>query len=185
MKFAFSIILTCSSALLLLGCDPKMPTIPNEEEIITTVIYTLTPLGGGADVVFKFTDLDGDAGMAPIIENGVLAENTTYMGSLQLLNEIENPAKDITAEVATEAEEHQFFYLVPAALLKINYTDLDQNNLPVGIKTNVTPLAAGTGNMTIILRHQPNKTAAGVAGGDITNAGGETDIEVTFFVDVQ
>ena len=35
------------------------------------------------------------------------------------------------------------------------------------------------------LRHEPAKDASGVAAGDITNAGGETDIEVTFDVTVE
>ena len=35
-------------------------------------------------------------------------------------------------------------------------------------------------SMTVILRHEPDKAGAGVSDGDITNAGGETDIEVTF-----
>jgi hypothetical protein len=30
------------------------------------------------------------------------------------------------------------------------------------------------------LRHLPNKSAAGVAAGDITNAGGATDAQVTY-----
>jgi len=35
------------------------------------------------------------------------------------------------------------------------------------------------------LRHQPNKSGDNVASGDITNAGGETDIEVTFDVTIE
>ena len=44
---------------------------------------------------------------------------------------------------------------------------------------------AASGNITIILRHEPVKDAEGVSDGDITNAGGETDISVTFPVVVQ
>ena len=36
-----------------------------------------------------------------------------------------------------------------------------------------------------LLRHKPNKSGNGVQSGDITNAGGETDIVVTFELDVQ
>ena len=35
-------------------------------------------------------------------------------------------------------------------------------------------------SMTVILRHEADKAGAGVSDSDITNAGGETDIEVTF-----
>ena len=41
-------------------------------------------------------------------------------------------------------------------------------------------MANPSATMTVILRHEPNKAGAGVSDGDITNAGGETDIEVTF-----
>jgi hypothetical protein len=35
------------------------------------------------------------------------------------------------------------------------------------------------------LRHEPNKDALNVASGEITNAGGETDIEVSFPVTIK
>ena len=65
------------------------------------------------------------------------------------------------------------------------YMDMDGNGNPIGLTTTVTTASAGSGAITITLRHEPDKTAAGVAGGDISNAGGETDIEVTFQVNVQ
>ena len=37
----------------------------------------------------------------------------------------------------------------------------------------------GHGQFTVTLRHEPDKSAQGVSAGDITNAGGETDIEVS------
>jgi hypothetical protein len=39
--------------------------------------------------------------------------------------------------------------------------------------------------VVVTLRHEPDKGAAGVSGGDITNAGGDTDIEVTFPVVIE
>jgi hypothetical protein len=42
----------------------------------------------------------------------------------------------------------------------------------------------GTGNLTVTLRHLPNKSALGVSTGDITNAGGATDAYVSFPVTV-
>ena len=41
-----------------------------------------------------------------------------------------------------------------------------------------------TGNLTIILRHDLDKNGAGVSSGNIANAGGETDIEVVFPIQV-
>ncbi len=166
------------------SCE-KDPEPPIEEEVITTLTYTLTPTGGGNAVIFRFQDLDGDGGNAGTITNGTLAANTTYTGSMELLNESETPAEDVTEEINEEDEEHQFFFQVTTPDVTIGYADVDGNNNPVGLATTVTTGAAASGTMTVILRHEPNKDASGVSDGDITNAGGETDIEVTFTLDVQ
>ncbi len=69
--------------------------------------------------------------------------------------------------------------------LSVSYTDTDADGNPIGITTELITSDAGSGVLTVILRHEPNKGASGVSGGDITNAGGETDIEVDFDVNVQ
>lgn len=176
------------SILFFTACEKDDPDIPNEEELITTLIYTLTPQGGGAAVEFRFTDLDGDGGDAPVITNGVLAANTTYSGAVTLLNEAETPAEDITGEVDEEAEEHQLFFEFSTFFPNgsFTYADADANGNPVGLLTTFeTPDAQSGLTLTITLRHEPEKEAAGVALGLIENAGGETDIEVTFDVTFQ
>lgn len=45
--------------------------------------------------------------------------------------------------------------------------------------------ATSNGSLKITLKHQPNKSGTNVSIGDITNAGGETDIEVTLPIVVQ
>jgi len=93
------------SMLFITSCEkdePEDPIIPNEEEVITTLNFTLTPDGGGTPVVLSFQDLDGDGGNAPTISEGTLDNNTIYNGSLELLNELEDPAEDITLEGAEE-----------------------------------------------------------------------------------
>jgi len=167
------------------ACEKDEPEIPNEEELITTVTYTLTPESGGTPVMMTFQDLDGDGGNAPVISGGTLAANTTYNGSLELLNEEESPAEDITEEIEEEDAEHQFFFTTSISGLTISYDDTDGDGNPVGLATKLATTDAGSGNITIILRHEPNKSADGVADGTIDNAGGETDIEVTFDVEVK
>jgi hypothetical protein len=162
------------------------PVIPNEEELITTLNYTLIAQNQADTVVLRFQDLDGEGGNDPIIIGGTLMANTVYNGSIELLNEQENPAEDITEEVETEAEEHQFFFQVTNGLdAVVTYADTDANGNPLGLASVINSNAVSNGKLTVILRHQPDKNAAGVANGDITNAGGETDIEVTFDVDIQ
>jgi hypothetical protein len=173
------------SVLLFTACEKEDPVIPNEEELITTLIYTLTPAGGSNSVVFSFQDLDGDGGDAPVIVNGTLAANTTYAGALSLLNETETPAESISEEVEEEADEHQFFFSASGVNATVSYADADGNGNPIGLASTVVAGAVSSGTLIITLRHEPAKSASGVSDGDITNAGGETDIEVTFDLTVQ
>lgn len=178
-------------SLLILGlftitsCGGDDPVVEPPEEIITTLTYTLTPVSGGQTVVLSFQDLDGDGGNAPTVTGGTLAANTIYQGSIELLNESEEPAEDITAEVRELDLEHQFFFSTTVNGLAVTYSDVDANNNPLGLTTSVTTTDAGNGTLTVVLRHEPNKSASGVSDGDITNAGGETDIEVTFDITVE
>lgn len=173
--------------ILLLGsgfisCNTEDPVIPNEDELITTVTYTLTPLGGGDAVVFSFKDLDGDGSNAPVIVNGILNANTSYAGVLSILNETETPPEDIGEEVENEADEHQFFYIPEAALnTTITYDDTDSNGNPLGILTAIETGDASTGELVITLKHKPNKPNNGT----LVDAGGVTDIQVFFTVTVQ
>ncbi len=99
--------------------------------------------------------------------SGDLKINTTYNGSITFLNETVTPTDDITVGVKEEGVEHQLFYQASS----------------VGTFTYGTG-ATATGNITVVLRHLPDKSASGVATGDITNAGGSTDVFVTFPVKV-
>lgn len=159
----------------------------NEEEVITTLTATLT--GGGQTITLKSQDLDGAEGpLAPVVTvSGNLAASTTYTGNLDLLNEAASPAESITQEILEEADDHQFFFNVSNSLGSFAYLiPNDENGNPVGVNFSFTTGAtAGTGTLTILLRHQPNKSAEGVASGNIANAGGETDIQVSFPITVE
>ena len=178
----FAILL---SLIVISSCKKDKTVIPNEEEIITTLNYTLTPVGGGTTVTLTFKDLDGDGPDTAIVTGGTLLANTVYNGSMELLNETETPAEDVTVEIQDEDEEHQFFFESTVPGLSVAYDDQDGDMNPVGLKTKITTgNQTGTGTLKINLIHEPIKSAAGVSGGDITNAGGESDIEVTFDVNV-
>ena len=117
--------------------------------------------------------------------SGSLAANTTYNGVMEVLNETESPAEDITEEVLEEALEHQFFFTPSNSIATFAYSDADSEGNPIGIKFTLTTSDRGTGNINITLIHEPEKTEPGVSSGDITIAGGEADIEATFSVTVQ
>jgi len=196
MKKSIFLIPLLILAIVFTGCSDDDPPAPvNEEELITTVTITLSPAGTGTDIVLKTVDMDGEGGNDPIVTvDGIetnqvtLATGTTYTDSIELLNE-SNPddVEDITEEVAVdEADEHQFFYVIGTGLdVTTTYEDEDGDGKPIGVEFTLTANSVSSGDLTFILRHEPNKSASGVAGGDITNAGGETDISETFSISVE
>ena len=165
--------------------DDDAPVPVNEEEVITTVTATFTPQGGGTAVILTSRDLDGDGPDAPVLSvSGDFTTGTMYNGNITFLNELVNPAEDITEEVQEEGEEHQVFFQ-QNGLGDIVYADEDANGNPIGLAFTFEASETETsGNLTITLRHEPNKTAEGVSNGDITNAGGSTDAIATFNVSV-
>ncbi|MBK8226309.1 MAG: type 1 periplasmic binding fold superfamily protein [Flavobacteriales bacterium] len=180
-------LLLISISLLASACKPDEEEDPhnhgdhdhNEEELITTVRASFTQVGGGHSAEFSWIDIDGDGGNAPVITGDTLLVGTSYNAALLLLNESVSPADTVSNEVADEAEAHQFFFSTTGGSLTwASYGDTDANGLPIGLLSTWVAMGAGSGGITITLRHEPNKSAAGVSGGDITNAGGETDIEV-------
>lgn len=179
-KYLFALL---TISLLTLSCSSDDdPILVNEEEVITTLRLTLTPQAGDTEVVFLTQDLDGDGPNAPVTTvSSPLAASTTYIGSIELLNELEDPAENITLEVEEEDEDHQLFYTLSGnGNVSISYTDQDSNGNPVGLNIILDSGDPSTNSLTVTLRHELNKSASGVSDGDITNAGGETDIQTTF-----
>ena len=103
--------------------------------------------------------------------------------------EVTNAIKgqDITQEILTEAAAHQFFFLgqvFDSSFLSIQYADA--GGIALGLKTTVTVSpSTGTNNssMRVVLRHDLNKSFAGANNPNFANfvqAGGETDLDITF-----
>lgn len=185
-NFKLKTMKTCSMyallAIAMLGCsDDDTPDVINEEEVITTVILTLTPESGD-QVVLTTQDLDGDGPDEPVtITTGSFNENTQYQGAVRFLNETETPAEEITTEVIEEADEHQVFYTVSSGLnITTTYQDADSNGNPLGVSITLETGAASAGNLTVTLRHEPVKPNDG-----LDSAGGETDITTTFDVTIE
>ncbi len=154
-------------------------TPPQEEEVITTLILTFVDTAGvQPNVQYAFRDPDGDGGNAPTQHDTIrLAANTYYNASVQLLNEAESPAEDITLEVQNEDDEHLFCYAPSNTNVSIARTDSD-GTYEVGITSFWSTGAIANGETTVTLKHQP-----GVKDG--TCAPGDTDIEVTFQTEIQ
>lgn len=154
------------------------PEPVNEEELITALELHFTSSGGTEQKLMSFMDADGAGGTSPVVLADTLSADSVYTVQAVLYREGADLPEDITGEILAEATDHQFFFAVNVANASITYADVDANGHPVGLLTNWAMGAASTGIVTVTLRHQPDKSAAGVSGGDITNAGGETDIDV-------
>lgn len=183
MKTLKFIIPTLLFSLFIIGCsgDDDTPEVVNEEEIITSVIATL--VGDTGTVTLSSRDLDGDGPNPPtVVVSGNLKTNTTYAGSVQFLNETETPAEDITEEVEEEAEEHQVF-IIPGGGLDVTVTseNSDGNGNPLGTQFTLETTTVTNGTLNITLRHEPKKPNDGT----LADAGGETDVTVTFDVTVE
>ena len=166
--------------------DDSVAAPVNEEEVLTTITATFTPAAGGTPIVLMSRDLDGDGPAAPVVTvSGNFTTGADYTGAITFLNETTTPVTNTTLEIQEESLDHQLFFQ-QSGLGTFAYADRDANGHPVGLSFTYKAAAApARGNLTITLRHLPNKSGANVSTGDITNAGGGTDAEVTFPVVVQ
>lgn len=194
-----------TTALLLSGCpNVENPDDPaNEQEVITTVALSFVPEGGGAALEFTHADPENDGD--PVIDTVTLAAGTTYTLSVSFLNELEDPAEDITVEVNEENDQHQVLIYGdgvegPATgtnadhLVTHAYRDEDANGLPVGLSSTTDAVVAGDAEFKVMLRHLPPENDAAVkvesiaddfASGGSAAIGGETDADVTFPLTVE
>jgi len=170
--------------------DPDAPPCENEEEIITDVVLTWTPVSGGNPIVARAQDPDGEGPQdLQILDDIELLESTEYSLSILVRNEIEG--EDITEEIMEEDDEHMFFFEWTDGIFdspsgdgnvdnradSVHYEDLDENELPVGLSTAWTTTAAmDTGGIfRIVLKHQP-----GIKSETSTIEDGGTDIDLTW-----
>jgi hypothetical protein len=153
------------------GCkkdDPASPDPGNPQELITTVILSLTDSASSAVVTAQYRDLDGAGGNPPTIDSLHLSPNRVYLGTIEVLDETKTPPDTVTTEIEEEANHHQFFYDFHDGLetrVTITRTDFDTNvpPLPVGLQFRVatTAGAPAVGHIHVILSHyEGTKTAA-------------------------
>ncbi|MEO1513643.1 MAG: hypothetical protein AAFV95_01480 [Bacteroidota bacterium] len=164
---------------LFVGCKGDDDAEPDgtDEELITTLKMIFSQ--GTETLTYTFSDPDGDGGNAPTVDTVVLKAGATYTFDVQVSDESKNPAEDITEEITDEKDEHLFIYTVNGANLTMTIVDQDSNGQPVGLSGAAVTGATGTGTLNVVLKHEPDKTAAD------PGATGETDIEVTFAVRVE
>lgn len=192
LLLALSLVAACGDV----GGDGPQPA-----ELITTVQLTfMAP--AGLPIVVEFDDPDGDGGEPGTADPIELAAGATYTLDVAFINRLGTIPEDITEEVRDEAAEHQVFFTGsavdgpaagnPGAPLAHSYADMDDNGLPLGL-SNTIVASAGTGTLTVTLRHMPPElppeksagAAEAVKTGGFSAIGGSTDAMVDFTVTVQ
>jgi hypothetical protein len=189
---------------LLVACgDTTNPEEVNAEEVITTVSLSFSPASGGDALTFAWADPENDG--SPVVDPIVLADAEDYTLTVSFLNELEDPAEDITEEVAAESDQHQVFFTGTAvegpatgdnadAVVTQSYEDTDVNGFPVGLSNTVATLGVGGGTFIVTLRHLPPENdaavktgtlAEGVAVDGLDGLPGETDAMVEFALTVE
>lgn len=154
----------------------------HDQELITTMVLTMTPQGGGQAVTATFRDIDGPGGQAPVFTPSLVAlsANTTYNATISLLNESVSPAEDLTSEIEEKGDEHEFFYVPTNLNLSVSKTDADSKGLPIGLTSQIQTAAGSHGALRVVLKHQPGSKSA-----TSTIQTGETDIDVTYNIHIQ
>lgn len=173
------------------SCESDDPVAENDGEVITDVTLNFQELDASGNPVgtistFSASDPEGiEVGATPTIETVSLTRGKTYRMTIEVYNGIAD--EDITEEVLAEADEHQFFFLGTAFtsnFLTISYDD--PSGELIGLQnTLIVSSSTGTNNtqMQVVLRHDLDKSFPGATNPNFSNfvqAGGETDLDITF-----
>ena len=185
ITIGFKKLFIALSLMLTITSCRKQPQIPqaliNEPENITKVKLTFTDSANASSIsTASWSDSDGAGGNAPTVNNITLSASKTYFTTIEVLDETKNPIAKVSDEIFKEADEHQFFFTKSNVNVAFTYTDADANGNPLGLKTKWRTGSNSTGNVSVILKHQPGTKVA--APGNI-NAG-STDIDVSFQITI-
>ncbi|MFM8912056.1 MAG: hypothetical protein ACKOE6_03915 [Flammeovirgaceae bacterium] len=196
-----------SGMLFLASCSKDEPKKEDTPELITKATLVFTPSDGSAAVTVTATDPDNQ-GARPIAIDGPisLAKNKTYVLTIALINGLAKPtepAYDVSEEVREEGIEHQFFFAWTKDVFSNpsgngnvdnrtdpvlyeggqNNTSKDVNGRNLGLVTTWTTVNSSVsgGTFTVRLKHQPD----GLKSDTSDSATGETDLDLTFVLNVQ
>src|SRR5687768_1738109 len=95
--------------LLASACGGDDPDAGAESEVISRVVLTFTPTGGGSPFSFEFNDPDGDGGVSGTADEISLPTAQGFTLDVGFFDTIADPAEDITEEIREEAEQHFVF----------------------------------------------------------------------------
>jgi hypothetical protein len=192
--FSFFVLSLCT--LTLSSCNKdEDPVKEDAPELITQVVFTFVPVTGET-VVVTATDPDGSGLQNLQVDGPAQLTTVPYTLTITLFNTLLNPNEDgydITEEVTNESDEHLFFYSWTNNIFSnptgdgniddradpVNYQDEDTNGLPLGLKTYWVGSSGTSGQLKVVLKHQPETKSA-----TSTSSDGETDLDVTITINV-
>ena len=178
-------LLAIMAILLFISCsdDHDEAAHTHEQEVFTTMTITLVPSDGSSNITLQTEDLDGDGPNPPAITvSGKLKASNTYTGSIKWYNKTETPMEELTPEIVEEKDEHQIFYTIGSGLtMTVSDLSKDSKGDDFGHTFSIKSLSASSGKLTVTLIHEPTKPN----GGNLSTAGGATDIAATFDVVIE
>jgi len=156
-----------ASALIFTACDSNEPDEnAGEQEVISDVIISFDDPNTNASPDVTAAAEFNSGGELQSTETIALDNGITYSVFIELENRFADTAeeRDITAEIAEEDEEHQFFYRLEDAdsggsplsgILNITGLDTDGNGDPLGLSFNAETQSAtqSTAFLRVKLRH--------------------------------
>mgnify|MGYP001280318724 CR=1 FL=1 len=179
----FIMVIFCLTLITSCNDDDDNPEPVNEVELITNVTLTFTNTANAGDVVIMSNvATDGQEGAFTNSVNGTFTAGQSYSLALEITNESDPADVDdvLNDDVIPEGDEHFFKYSNTLGIGMIrDASDLaGAGGSSLGVSTTWTSGAAGTGNLQIILVHQPETTDDSDQFGSTT--GGEEDFRITF-----
>lgn len=175
------------SLLFISACDDPSGPVANEQELITEVTLTLTPVGGGSSITTTIEDPDGPGLSPPGAQTApiALAPGATYNGTVEFWDRSDSlDPENITEEVEEEGGTHRVFYTLSGmsgVTIPDSSLDQDGDGAPLGLAFQVVvdAAASGTGSIQVVLSHYDEQQK-----GDGSQPSNETDTDVTFAVSV-
>lgn len=173
----FQLLMLAASFLCALGSlsSCKDDHDHDEGEVITTVKLICQDSANTTLPVseFRFDDPDGPGGNNPTrLDTIYLDSGRTTLVSLRFEDASSGSVKDITTEIRAEGNDH-FVCVNPSGIsLQVTAGDSD-GKYPIGLESRWKANSKGSGNVTVVLKHQP-----GVKNGSCDP--GDTDAEVVF-----
>lgn len=161
--------------LIFPACKDDDNSTSNDPESITTVRITFLPLSGP---FLTFTMRPG--GSQSEQDTIVLPTNSSYAYMLEFLDESNsNNVRNRTQEITNKSLEHLVCSSGTGVVEPLENLNTDDAGGPLGTMGSFATKGSGTGTLTIVLIHQPNKSSADPCIAD------QIDIQVTFDVVVQ